>query len=121
MSRVFECVKVVIEVVGGSVKKVYYNYLGFKVLFIFEWFEKKGWFFLKFVCLVLRFCERVDVIGCLLLLVIFFFSVEVVVFNWEFIVNFVFDIIVYEYRSINLLLCNKVYVILFFLIFCFDE
>lgn len=47
-------VKVVVEVIGGFVRKVYYNKLGLRVLFKFEWFVKKGRLLLRFVRLLLK-------------------------------------------------------------------
>lgn len=42
VSRVTTRAKEAVEAAGGSVRKVYYNKLGFKALLKPEWFEKKG-------------------------------------------------------------------------------
>lgn len=42
VSRVTVRAKAAVEAAGGSVRKVYYNKLGFRALLKPEWFEKKG-------------------------------------------------------------------------------
>lgn len=42
VSRVTVRAKEAVEAAGGSVRKVYYNKLGFRALLKPEWFEKKG-------------------------------------------------------------------------------
>lgn len=42
VSRVTVRAKETVEAAGGSVRRVYYNKLGFRALLKPEWFEKKG-------------------------------------------------------------------------------
>lgn len=42
VSRVTVRAKEAVEAAGGSVRRVYYNKLGFRALLTPEWFEKKG-------------------------------------------------------------------------------
>lgn len=42
VSRVTVRAKAAVEAAGGSVRKVYYNKLGFRALLTPEWFAKKG-------------------------------------------------------------------------------
>ncbi|GKA46348.1 50S ribosomal protein L15, partial [Tanacetum coccineum] len=42
VSRVTVSAKEAVKAAGGSVRKVYYNQLGFRALLKPEWFEKKG-------------------------------------------------------------------------------
>lgn len=42
VTRVTVRAKEAVEAAGGSVRKVYYNKLGFRALLKPEWFEKKG-------------------------------------------------------------------------------
>lgn len=42
VSRVTVRAKEAVEAAGGSVRRVYYNKLGFRALLKPEWFEKKG-------------------------------------------------------------------------------
>ncbi|CAB4290219.1 unnamed protein product [Prunus armeniaca] len=63
VSRVTVRAKEAIEAAGGSVRRVYYNKLGFRALLKPEWFEKKGRLLPKAARPSLKQKDKVDSIG----------------------------------------------------------
>ncbi|KAL2479665.1 Ribosomal protein L18e/L15 superfamily protein [Abeliophyllum distichum] len=66
VSRVNVRVKAIVEAAGGSVRRVYYNKLGFRALLKPEWFEKKGKSLPKVARPPPKQKDKVDSIGRLL-------------------------------------------------------
>ncbi|KAH6766335.1 Ribosomal protein L18e/L15 superfamily protein [Perilla frutescens var. hirtella] len=63
VSRVTVRVKAAVEAAGGSVRRVYYNKLGFRALLKPEWFEKKGRLLPKAARPPPKLSDKVDSIG----------------------------------------------------------
>ncbi|GJW05264.1 50S ribosomal protein L15-like protein [Tanacetum coccineum] len=63
VSRVTVRAKEAVEAAGGSVRKVYYNQLGFRALLKPEWFEKKGRLIPKAARPPPKQMDKVDSIG----------------------------------------------------------
>ncbi|KAK9110479.1 hypothetical protein Sjap_018539 [Stephania japonica] len=63
VSRVTVRAKEAVEAAGGSVRRVYYNKLGFRALLKPEWFEKKGRLLPKPARPPPKQCDKVDSIG----------------------------------------------------------
>lgn len=63
VSRVTVRAKAAVEAAGGSVRRVYYNKLGFRALLKPEWFEKKGRLLPKAARPPPKLSDKVDSIG----------------------------------------------------------
>ena len=63
VSRVTVRAKEAVEAAGGSVRRVYYNKLGFRALLKPEWFEKKGRLLPKAARPPPKQSDKVDSIG----------------------------------------------------------